>query len=72
MSKKTAEESAVERAEMGVNEYSMTGAWRVIVARTFERHATYYFNENDHPRLKKALMAQAQRWYETQMTHVAN
>ena len=67
MAKISAEAAAVERAEMGVSEQSMTGAWRVIIARTPQRYVAYYFHQNDDPRLKRALLTQAQRWYEAQI-----
>lgn len=71
MGKQSAEAAAVERAEMGVSEHPMSGAWRVIIARTPQRYVAYYFHENDDPRLKRSLLAQAHRWYEAQIASAA-
>jgi len=58
----TAEQAAVARAPIGVSDEAMTGAWRVIIARVPDRYVTYYYHENDHPRLRLALRARAERW----------
>ena len=57
-----AEQAAVARAPIGVSDAAMTGAWRVIIARVPDRYVTYYYHENDDPRLRVALKLQAERW----------
>ncbi len=64
--KPSAEQAAVARAPLGVSDEAMTGAWRVIIARAPDRYVTYYYHQNDDPRLKKALTLQAERWFAAQ------
>ena len=62
----TAEQSAIARAGIGVSDEAMTGAWRVIIARTPDRYVAYYYHENDDIRIKAALKRQAERWIANQ------
>ena len=57
----SAEASVIARSEDGVRVHAMTGNWRVIVAKRGERHASWYFNVLDDPRIAEALMLDAYR-----------
>jgi hypothetical protein len=59
----TAEQAAIARCNAGVYDVPMTGAWRVIIARTTSGHArTWYYHANDDARLPVALRKQAEDW----------
>jgi len=60
----SADAAVRSRAPLGVSEHAMTGAWRVIVARTHSAARTYYFHENDDSRIAAALRTAAERFVE--------
>ena len=62
----SAERGAAMRAQLGVSDQAMTGAWRVIIARAPDRYRAWYYHENDDPRLKTALQVIAERWLAAQ------
>ena len=57
----SAEEDVVRRAVPGVTVHSMTGNWRVIVAKHGEHTATWYFNVLDDPHIAELLKREAHR-----------
>lgn len=59
----TADEAVKARAPLGVTEHAMfPPRWRVIVARRPDKSRTFYYDENDDPRLLAALRRQAAEW----------
>ena len=58
----TTEQSAIARATMGLSDHAMTGAWRVIIARTPEKERAWYYHAADHKDHARALKEQALRW----------
>lgn len=60
---KSAEQSAVDRAEFGVSDVQMTGPWRAIIARVLGRYSVSYYHENDDTRLSAALWRNANAWF---------
>lgn len=62
-----AERAAIARVAAGVHGVEMTGAWRVIIARTASGHArTWYYHQNDDARLPEYLRRQAREWLDSQ------
>lgn len=60
---KSAEKTIIANAPSGVSDHDMGTGWRVIVARYGERAATWYYHVNDDPRIRKGILADAERRY---------
>lgn len=59
------EAATVARAPEGVSDHAMTGAWRVIIARTKDGpYRAWYYHENDDKRWVEMLQRHAEWWVE--------
>lgn len=63
MPRPTAEQAIISRSPDGVREHDMGTGWTVIVAKSGEKHATWYYHNADDPRIGQALRKEADRRY---------